>query len=162
MDDFFHLDAPAYAQRMSQTSDVELKRREVAKMRIFLAGSCALGSGVGALPFTGGLSLMACGYSGRRMNVAMRKLNIIQAELARRKIKLHTLTGKDKTIAVVSGLLALGTGSMVGIEEATAGDAVIPLGKMSSRANSSWWLYADSFFRRHATTSASHGGCGSS
>ena len=149
MDDFFHLDEPQYAFRMSQTSNVELKIREVTKMRIFLASSYACCLGVSALPATAGLSLMSCAYGARRMNVAMRKLKIIQAELVRRSIKLHTLTTRDKVIAVVSGLVSLGAGTAMGIEEAmtagvvvggehavvTAGDGVMASGKMSSRVD---------------------------
>ena len=85
------------------------------------------------------------------MNVAMRKLKIIQAELVRRNINLHTLTTADKAVAVVSCVVALVAGTAVGIEEAaaapmeigsghagaTAGDALMLSGKMSSRTNSS-------------------------
>ena len=116
VDDFLHFDDTEYASRIPQYSDIELKTREIQKMRIFLAGSITFGSGLGAIPFTAGLSLLLVSYGARRMNVAKRKMEIIQGELARRNIALHTLTTRDKVIAVTAGLISLGAGTAVGIE----------------------------------------------
>ena len=91
-----------YAFRISQYSDIELKTREIQKMRIFLAGSITFGSGLGAIPVTAGLSLILSSYGARRMNVAKRKMDIVRRELARRNIALHTLTTRNKVIAVTA------------------------------------------------------------
>jgi len=133
LDDFFHLDEIQYASRISQCSNIELKKREIEKMRVFLAGSCTFGSSLGAAGFTGGLSLITCAYGTRRMNVAMRKLNIIQAELGRRNIALHTLTARDKIIAAMSGLVSLGGGPTVNVRLSgvQANDAVSTGGDVS-------------------------------
>lgn len=116
VDDFLHLDETNYAFRISQFSNIELKTREIQKMRIFLAGSITFGSGLGAIPVTAGLSLILSSYGARRMNVAKRKMDIIQRELARRNIALHTLTTRDKVIAVTAGLISFGVGAAIGIE----------------------------------------------
>ncbi len=111
LDDLFHFDAPSYAHKAAQMSTPDLRRREEVKIRQFLAGSCSVGLGVAAAAPTGGISLGFVALAGRNMDVAMKKLEIIQAELTRRGVPLHDkLSTADRLVPIVGGVTALGVG----------------------------------------------------
>ncbi|PVH76104.1 hypothetical protein DL98DRAFT_536010 [Cadophora sp. DSE1049] len=116
LDDFFHFDSDEYAAKLAYYSDIEIKQREVTKMRQFISGSCAVGGGLGAAAATGGLSLSISAIGARRAVVANRKLNLIRAELTRRGIVFHKMTMRDRMIPAASALVSLGVGTVVGLE----------------------------------------------
>jgi hypothetical protein len=84
--DFFHLNEYKYAKRISKYSNKHLQKQDVAKLRQFFAEALSLGSGIGAAPSTCGTTLLVSGYGVRRINVAYRKLKLIQLELLSRGI----------------------------------------------------------------------------
>lgn len=122
-DDFFHFDGNEYAARIAQYSNIEIKQREITKMRQFISGSCATGGGIGAIPATGGLSLSLAVIGARRAVVANKKLKLIRAELFKRHIVFHKMTTRDKMIPAAASLVSLGVGTMVGMELADVGTA---------------------------------------
>lgn len=102
-EDVFHFDAVGYATRLTQCTDIEIKKREVTKMRKFILDSCVNSGGIGTAPATGGLSLFLASIGARRAVVAHKKLRVIRAELSRRHNKFHTMT-KDFCLSPESNL----------------------------------------------------------
>jgi hypothetical protein len=80
----------------------------------------SIGSGIGAAAFTSGASLALTGYGARRMYVANKKLELIQAELLKRGIELHTLQKRDVLIPAAAHLLGVVVG--FGLDEIDMGD----------------------------------------
>lgn len=113
-DDLLDFDASSYAAKMRGLSTPELKAREEEKARQFLSGSCSLGIGAGALAATGGISALWMGFSARNMDVAYKKLGIIQVEFTRRGVPLKDgVNEADKKVAVVGGLTSFLVGGAV-------------------------------------------------
>jgi hypothetical protein len=123
-DDLIDFDEAAYAQKVRQLPTAELKARETQKSRQFLAGSASLGLSLGALPATGGISLVFAATSARKMDIAKRKLEIVIAELQRRSVPLKSgLSTRDIVIPAIGGVVAMGVGT--GVEGHMGGDTVM-------------------------------------
>lgn len=124
-DDLFDFDEGVYAAKARTLSNDELKRRETEKARQMLSGFAAVGGGIGAAAATGGMSLVFTGIGGRKVDVAKKKLEIVQAELQRRRVPLKDgFTKADIAIPAVGALVGMGVGN--GVEGMLgAGDGAI-------------------------------------
>lgn len=91
-----------YRERISHYTTERLRKQEVVKTRQDFAAAASIGSGIGAAAFTFGASLTLTGYGARRMYVATKKLELIQAELLKRGIELHKLQKRDFLIPAVA------------------------------------------------------------
>jgi hypothetical protein len=113
--DFFHLNEYKYAKRISKYSNTHLQKQDVVKLRQFFAGALSLGSGIGAAPSTCGTTLLVSGYGVRRINVAYRKLKLIQSELLSRGITPHEMTKRDFFIPIAAFIVSIGVADCVEI-----------------------------------------------
>jgi hypothetical protein len=113
--DRFHLNEYKYAKRISKYSDKHLQKQDVVKLRQFFTGACSLGSGISAAPSTYGLSLLGSGYGVRLMNIAHRKLKLIQSELLSRGITPHEMTKRDWFIPMAASIVSTGVADCVEI-----------------------------------------------
>ncbi|KAI1369415.1 hypothetical protein F5Y08DRAFT_352125 [Xylaria arbuscula] len=90
-----------------------LRKEEVKATRKGVLSTFGVGVGVSGAVSTGGVSILYAAYKTRSSYVAWRKLEIIQAELRKRNVKLHKIS-KSKDIL---GPVAIGTvGFIVGAE----------------------------------------------
>jgi hypothetical protein len=117
-----------YRERISHYPTERLRTQEVAKTRQHFSSALSIGSGIGGAAFTHGVSLALTGYGARRMYVAIKKLKLIQAELLKRGVELHTLQKRDFLIPVAAHLLGVAVG--FGLNEIAMVDTyTIPLGE---------------------------------
>ena len=137
LDDLLHFDAPSYAQKISTLSTPDLQVREREKIRQFLSGSCSAGLGLGTAAATGGISLGFTALAGRNMQIANGKLDIIQAELCKRGVPIHDkLTGEDKLVPIMGGVVGMAVGGAVeGAFAADGGAAQQGGGELISPSN---------------------------
>jgi hypothetical protein len=108
--DTFEFDEAKYAAKIQDWDIAHLQNQEINKNRQTLSASAGIGGGIGLAPFTGGVSLFGSVYAGRRLSVADQKLKLIQAELNKRGIELHEVTGKDVIVGVAPTICTLGLG----------------------------------------------------
>jgi hypothetical protein len=125
--DFFDFDEVEYKHRISAYDTQRLREQEVVKTRQHTAALCSMTAGAaGALP-TGGGSLLLTAYGGRRLYVASKKLELIEAELRSRDVALHELQKRDILIPGIAALVGAGVG--LGLDEvATTATNTIPMG----------------------------------
>ena len=115
LDDLFEFDGPAYAARLRGLSAPQLKACEQDKARKFVSSSCSLGIATGSLAATGGISAIWMGFAARNIDVASKKLDLIQAELQQRGAPIKDgLSGTDMTMAAVGGISSLVIGDAAG------------------------------------------------
>jgi len=112
--DFFHFDESEFAHELKRWSLSKLRTQEVVRTRQIISSGATIGGGLGAAPFTFGLSLLGSAYGGRRLYVVKKKLELIQAELADRNIELYEPSGKDFLIGFLPSVAAMGLG--VGVD----------------------------------------------
>ena len=79
-----------YRERISHYTAECLRKQEVVKTRQDIATATSISTGIGSAAFAFGASLTVSGYGARRMYVAKKKLELIQAELSKGNIELHT------------------------------------------------------------------------
>lgn len=115
IEDFFHLDEVEYAQRISRYSDQDLMKQDIVKFRQIQSGAWSVGAGLGGAFVTFGATLAVSGYGGRRINVAVRKLESIHAELLSRGLQPHDPTKRDYLIPVAVGVISCGVGSGIDV-----------------------------------------------
>jgi len=117
--DTFVFDEAEYTARMAGESDLELKKREVVKIRQRYSSSAKVVTGVGMTHATGGASLLTSAHGARQHNIAEQKLAIVQKELQKRNIKLHEMRKRDVVIPIASFYVGfgLGLGLAPGVEE---------------------------------------------
>jgi len=84
-----------YRERISHYETERLREREVVKTRQDIAAALTIGSGVASAVHTLGASLTLSGCGARRMYVANKKLELIQAELSKRGVELHKFQKRD-------------------------------------------------------------------
>ncbi|GJC86375.1 hypothetical protein ColLi_09213 [Colletotrichum liriopes] len=110
----FHFDEIEYATRIASSKDAELVQREVVKTRqiitAYITGGTYLAMAIPSL----GKSLIMAPLPARKYFIAKQKLNIVQAELVRRKIPLYETRKRDVAIPALTGALGLvvGTGTV--------------------------------------------------
>jgi hypothetical protein len=112
--DTFEFDEGEYARQISNELKYpthSLKQNEVVKHRQHISACASTGAGIGLAPFTFGLSLLGSAYGARRLYIANKKLEIIQAELTRREVALHTPTKRDFIIPFSISMATLGLGA---------------------------------------------------
>lgn len=114
LDDTFEFDETAYARKIQQWDLDHLRKQEIVKNRQKISSGASITTGLGFATFTMGLSLVGSAYGGRRHYVAQKKLELIQAELKKRGIQKHELTGKDLLIGVLPSVITMGLG--VGVD----------------------------------------------
>ena len=83
---FFGLSSSEYTKRISTYSDGLLREEEISRMQQVYGAKLRIGAGVGFAVHSGDLSLVSAAVSGRSLDVAKRKLEMIQGELRRRDI----------------------------------------------------------------------------
>ncbi|CAI4213509.1 unnamed protein product [Parascedosporium putredinis] len=126
LDDIFGFDANAYAIKVRYLTVPELKARELAKTRQVLTSSAAGGASFGAAFATGGLTLVFTALSLRKIDVAKKKLDMVVAELQRRRVPLkENVTRRDKALAIVG---ADGDGCGEAMGNAISGDGAAAVG----------------------------------
>jgi hypothetical protein len=86
---FFSLSSSEYTERISAYSDGLLREEEISRMQQVYGAKLRIGAGVGFAVHSGGLSLVSAVVSGRSLDVAKHKLEMIQDELRRRNIPLY-------------------------------------------------------------------------
>jgi len=117
-----------YKERISHYETERLREREVAKTRQDISAAITIGSGVVSVVHTLGASLALSGYGARRMYVAKKKLELIEAELSKRGVELHKFQKRDFFIPAVAHSVGAVVG--VGLDEIAMGDTyTIPLGE---------------------------------
>lgn len=117
-----------YKERISHYETERLRKQEVVKTRQEFSAAATIGSGIGGAAFTCGASLAMTGYGARRMYVAKKKLELIQAELSKRGIELHKVQKRDFFIPAAAHLLGGVVG--FGLDEVVMGATnTIPLGE---------------------------------
>ncbi|KAI1621993.1 hypothetical protein EDD37DRAFT_611490 [Exophiala viscosa] len=110
----FDFDESEYARRISNENEyptLKLKTHEVAKCRQHVSAGASIGGGIGAAPFTLGLSLLGSAYGARRLYIAEKKLEIIREELVRRDVSLHKFSKRDFFIPMGVSVATLGFGA---------------------------------------------------
>ena len=108
--DLLEFDAIDYQRRMSQCTDLQLKQKEVMKIRQRFSSSYTIGAGIGGAPFTLGFTLGLSTYGLRVHRVASAKRQIIEQELTNRNIALHVLRKRDFLIPLSTGPINSGVG----------------------------------------------------
>ncbi|KAI9881155.1 MAG: hypothetical protein M1830_007133 [Pleopsidium flavum] len=108
IEDLFHLDEVEDAQRISRYSDQDLMKQDVVEFRQIQAGAWSIGAGIGRAWFSFGATLAVSGYGGRRINVAVRKLELIHAELLSLGLQPHDPTKRGYLIPVAVGVAGCG------------------------------------------------------
>ena len=78
---FFGLSSSEYIERISTYSDDLLREEEISKMQQVYGAKFRISAGVGFAVHSGGLSLVSAAVSGCSLDVAKRKLEMIQDEL---------------------------------------------------------------------------------
>ncbi|KAK5655164.1 hypothetical protein OQA88_6063 [Cercophora sp. LCS_1] len=130
IDDLLSFDAPLYTTKIRSLSTPDLQAREITKTRQFLSGSCTAGLGLGTAAATGGISLGFTALAGRNMQIAMAKLEIIKAELARRGVPTRDkLSTGDIVVPAVGGVVGMVVGAGVEgemVEDHGIGEAIGP------------------------------------
>jgi hypothetical protein len=114
--DTFEFDEDEYASKISDEKEYPthiLKTQEIVKCRQHISAGASIGGGVGLAPFTFGLSLVGTAYGARRLYIAKKKLELIQAELKRRSVVLHKPTKRDFLIPFGTSIVTLGLGAGV-------------------------------------------------
>ena len=137
--DTFGFDEAAYAKQITNEKDYPtyaLKQNEIVKHRQHVSAGASTGAGIGLIPFTMGLSLLGSAYGARRLYIANKKLELIQAELTRREVALHTPTKRDFFIpfGVSMATLGLGAGADAVAAHATSQLATHAIADHGSRA----------------------------
>ena len=126
--DVWTFNGSEYRERISHCATERLRKQEVVKTRQKISAAVSIGAGIGAAAFTHGTSLALSGYHARRMYVANKKLDRIQAELLKRGIELHTLQKRDVLIPIAAHLVGVAVG--FGLDEIAIADTyTIPLGE---------------------------------
>lgn len=123
--DFFGLDETEYAFRISKYETARLREQEITKYRQQISAGWTIGTGLAGAIFTGGVSLGASLFGARRLNVAERKLELIEDELINRGEALHEMTKRDWMIPLAAGFVTLGVGC--GVETALQDLVPIPV-----------------------------------
>jgi hypothetical protein len=116
LSDTFEFDEEEYASKITDEQVYpthRLKTHETAKCRQHISAGASIGGGVGLAPFTFGLSLLGTAYGARRLYIAKKKLELIQAELKRRNVVLHEPTKRDFLIPFGISMATLGLGAGV-------------------------------------------------
>jgi hypothetical protein len=116
LNDTFDFDEYAYARAISDQDEYtthRLKTQEVVKFRQHISSSASIGGGIGLAPFTFGLSLLGTAYGARRLYIAKKKLEMIEAELKKREVALHTPTKRDFFIPFGISVATMGLGAGV-------------------------------------------------
>ena len=139
LNDTFGFDEAAYARQISNEEKYptySLKENEIVKHRQHVSAGASTGVGIGLIPFTMGLSLLGSAYGARRLYIANKKLELIQAELTRREVALHNPTKRDFFIpfGVSMATLGLGAGADVVAAHATSQIATHAIADHGSRA----------------------------
>ena len=118
---FFGLSSSEYTERISTYSDDLLREEEISKMQQVYGAKFRIGAGVGFAVHSAGLSLVSAAVSGRSLDVAKRKLEMIQGELRRRDIPLYENRKRAAFVGFVKKLAAdgigWGTGASLGCAE---------------------------------------------
>lgn len=121
--DFIYFDVEEYRSRVKALTDQELQKKEVVKIRNAHSGTAGIISGAVLAPVTGGASLFATVAGGRTIHVADQKLEVIRAELVRRRLPLHTQTTRDQAIPAIFGGITGCMGLNMGLEGAVTAKA---------------------------------------
>ncbi|KAI1407517.1 hypothetical protein F5Y13DRAFT_195259 [Hypoxylon sp. FL1857] len=114
IEETLNFNADKYRREVRSHSMQKLKQQEIATGRKIITGSFAVGAGLGAACFTGGLTLLLAGYKGRSTYVANKKHEILQGELHRRNVAFHDIDAKDMAIAGSIATIAFLVGAEVG------------------------------------------------
>jgi hypothetical protein len=101
---FFGLSSSEYAERISAYIDGLLREEEISRMQQVYGAKLRIGAGVGFAVHSGGLSLVSAAVSGRSLDVAKRKLEMIQDELRRRDIPLYESRKRAAFVGFVKNL----------------------------------------------------------
>jgi hypothetical protein len=121
-EELFEFDAAEYAQRIADHPTSHLQQQETIKTRQCVKSGYKVGAGVVGAVVTGGLAAIPPLVASREGYIAEKKLNLIQAELTKRGVKLHEPDEKDENAAAME----FWTGHIVGgeIGGAAVGDSV--------------------------------------
>ena len=114
---FLGLSTLKYKEKLRGQSVENLKKLEIAKIRMQFASIWSVASGACWAYFTAGGSLVVSGIGGRKWRVADRKLKMIREELVSRGEQVHKVDWKDVVIPLASSAVgtAVGAGIDVGI-----------------------------------------------
>ncbi|KAG9026341.1 hypothetical protein FRB95_008986 [Tulasnella sp. JGI-2019a] len=142
---FNHFDSVAYRQKAKSLSDDVLKANMQRKVRQTMGASWGIGTGIGAVPFTAGVSLIGTAYSWRSRYIAMKKFKALESEWkSRPHLGKFRMRKRDVIIPCVVGLLTMGIGVEVGNAVSNAGSHVF------DQAASKGAHHAFSTFTNHA------------
>ena len=115
--DTFHFDSRKYARHLKEDySDHQLKKKHHQKCFQIIACSWAIGSGIGAAPFTFGATLASSTYALRQAAVLNNQRKLIEEECRYRNIPVPRERKRDIGIGYAVGIGTMGL------------SAVIPLG----------------------------------
>ncbi|KAI9695178.1 MAG: hypothetical protein M1820_008814 [Bogoriella megaspora] len=117
-DEIFDFDEMDYAARTSNHDTQHLRQQEIIKTRQVAKAHAGVYQGTIASAATGGAAFIAPVYAGRQGDVAEAKLKIIQMELTKRGVPLHTTNNDDYAAVALS--------TLVGGEVGDLADAGLP------------------------------------
>lgn len=104
--EIFEFEARQYEARIRTLDTRYLQEQEIIKIRQTKKAAADVGAGTLEAALTGGASVIKPIYAARQGEVAEAKLRILQAELAKRGVALHTPDDADNdaaALAVVTG-----------------------------------------------------------
>jgi len=116
--DTFNFDSDKYARHLKEYSDRELKKKHHQKCLQIIACNFSVGAGIGAAPFTCGLTLASSAYSFRQVDVLTSQKKLIEEECRTRKISVPQERKRDLAIGFGVGVGSAGLGAAipVGVE----------------------------------------------
>jgi len=134
--DTFAFDSDKYARNLNdkeKCSDRQLKEKHHQACMQIMACSCGVGAGIGAAPFTLGISLASSGYSLQRIIVLEEQKKLIEEECRARKIPVPRERKRDIGIGSAVGIMTMGLGDAIEIgADLLAGEAVVEAASAAS------------------------------
>lgn len=131
-EEILEFNAAEYAQRASSHSTSHLQEQEISKTRQSIQADSEVGVGAVGAVLTGGLTFMHPLYASREGHVAEKKLELIQAELRRRGVKLYEPGEKDEEAVALDMVVGDVLGDELGGD--VLGDEAAPEGALQNVA----------------------------
>jgi len=133
--DTFGFSSRRYAVKQEKCTDRELKKKHHRKCLEIIICSSGVGAGIGAAPFTFGLTLAPAAYSLRQVNILCRQKELIEKECMRRKLPVPRERKRDFAIGLAVGIGSVGLSAAIPIGvHSLAGHAVAGAANTASTA----------------------------
>ena len=161
--DTFNFDSDKYARHLkdkAKCSDRQLKKKHHQKCLQIMACSCAMGAGLGAAPFSCGVTLVSSAYAFRQMVVLGNQKGLIEKECRSRNISVPRERKRDIGIGMAVGIGTMGLGVAIPLGlDSLSGQAIV------GAADAASTVFGDAahHLSPHAAelaNAASHGGHG--